>query len=380
MRIGLNLLYMIPGKACGSETYASGLIYGLSQIGRQHEFTVFVNRESSTWPLPKASNFKRVVCPVSATKRSRRYLYEQLFLPSLIKKYNLDLLHSLGYMTPFVLPCKSIVSIFDIVYNYPGAFSFLKKQLLRLLLVISAQRADHVLTISESSRRQIVAYLSVPPEKVTVTLLAPKNFLGCDERDWPDLASRLGIRDRYLLAFSSLTPSKNIPALLYAFAQVSKSLAEGVQLVLVGREPRRGISLRSLSNSLGMDRCVVFTGFLPDADLSQIFKHATAFVFPSLYEGFGLPILEAMAAGVPVACSNTASMPEVAGNAALFFDPSAPEGIVMALKQLLANQTLRTELVSKGYHNLKRFSWLTAAEKTLTVFEQVVSAPFHEQS
>ena len=373
MRIGLNLLYLIPGTAGGPETYASELLHSLSQIDQQEEFTVFVNQESSNWPLPKAPNFTRVVCPVSATSRSRRYIFEQLRLATLLKEYRIDILHSLSYVTPLSVPCRSVVSIYDIVYDYPAAIPFAKKQVLRLFVAASAQRSDHILTISEASRHQIVSRLHVQPEKVTVTLLAPKTRKLADERKWPSLVRRLGIRGKYLLAFSSLSPSKNIPMLLQAFARLPAGLAENMQVVVVGHQPQRGTLLREVTDSLGLRDRVVFPGYLSDDDLSLVLKHATVFVFPSLYEGFGIPLLEAMVAGVPVACSDATCLPEVAGDAALLFDPHSPEELVMALKQLLTNPALRDELVSKGYLNLERFSWKTTAEKTLEVHRRVAS-------
>ncbi len=374
MRIGLNLLYMIPDSVGGSETYASGVIHGLSQIDHENEYVVFLNQESSNWPLPEATNFQRVVCPVSATKRSRRYSYEQLLFPAMVSKYDLDLLHSLSYMTPFVLPCKSLVSIYDIVTDYPGAFSFVKKQLLKLLLNISALSSDHIVTLSEASRDQIISKLNVKPQKITATLLAPRTRKMADEGTWTDLAVKLGIQQKYIFALSSQSPSKNIPMLFKAFARLLAESGEDVQLILAGHEPKRGPSLRELAASLGVKDSIVFCGYISDADLSLILRHATIFVFPSLHEGFGLPILEAMEAGIPVACSNVASLPEVAGDGALLFDPHSPEEVLMALKQLLVNPALRDELVLNGYRNLERFSWTTTGEKTLEVYRRIVSS------
>ena len=376
MKIGINLLYLLPGVVGGTETYAAGLLHGLAQIDQRDEFIVFVNRESATWPIPEAPNFSRVVCPVHATIRSRRYLFEQLRLPRLLAKYKIDVVHSLGYVTPLMAPCRSVVSILDILYDYPGAFSYLKKQLLKLLVVVSAQRAEHILTISEASRGQIVSRLHVRPEKVTVSLLASKTRKAGNEQNWAGLSSKLGICGDYLLAFSSLSPSKNIPTLLQAFARLRAGLSESVQLVLVGHQPKRGALLRKLTDSLGLHDSAVFTGYLSDDALALVLKHATVFVFPSLYEGFGIPILEAMAAGVPTACSNVASLPEVAGDAALLFDPTSLEEMIKALTCLLTNPSLRDELVAKGHQNVQRFSWANTAEKTLKIYQKVAQRPF----
>lgn len=369
MRIGLNLLYLIPNIVGGTETYAAGLLHGLAQVDRRDEFIVFVNRESATWPLPDAPNFRRVICPIQATSRCHRYFYEQVQFPILLRQYGLDLLHSLGYITPAILPCKSIVSIHDIVYDYPGSFA--RKQVLRLLLAISAHSADHILTLSVNSQRQIASRLHVSPGKITVTYLAPKLRVAGGNCAWNSFRTRLGINDSYLLAFSSLSPSKNIPRLIQAFSRLAKDFPKNLQLVLVGHMPQRGTPLRIVTETLQLQERIIFTGYLSDAELALLLKHATVFVFPSLYEGFGIPVLEAMTAGVAVACSSAASLPEVAGNAALMFNPRETDEIVVAIRKLITEPNLRADLVQRGYQNVSRFSWQTTAEDTLQVYQSV---------
>jgi glycosyltransferase involved in cell wall biosynthesis len=373
MRIGINLLYLIPGIVGGTETYAAGLLHGLAEIDELDEFVVFVNKESENWPIPEASNFNRVVCPVYANNRIQRYLFEQLRLPKLLIKHRINLVHSPGYVMPLKSPCPSIVSILDIVYEYPGAYSFLKKQILKILVGASARRADHILTISESSRKQILSRFNIQPEKVTVTLLAHKLREKGNEQNWTELNSKFGIFSEYLLTFSSLSPSKNIPMLLKAFAQLLEKLNKKIKLVLVGHEPGRGESLKKIANELGLQDSVIFTGYLSDKDLSLLLSHAMIFVFPSLYEGFGLPVLEAMSNGIPTICSNVASLPEVAGDAALFFNPGSLDEITKVLQSLIADPDLRDELIAKGYKNVQRFSWTKTAETTLSIYNKILS-------
>ncbi len=373
MRIGINLLYLLPGIVGGTETYAAGLLQGLAEINKQDEFIIYTNRESENWPIPEESNFTRVVCPVWAKKRNRRYLFEQLHLPKLLIRHRIDLVHSLGYVIPLRSSCRSVVSILDIVYNYPGAYSFLKRQILRILILASARRADHILTISENSRKQIISQFHVQPEKVTVSLLAHKKRENDSEQKWIELKSRLGITKDYIMAFSSFSPSKNIPMLLKTFARLQKELNKKINLVLVGHKPGRGISLNDLTIALNLQESVVFTGYLSDNDLSLVLNHATVFVFPSLYEGFGLPVLEAMSSGIPTVCSNVASLPEVAGDAALFFNPISLDEITNALKSLMTNSNLRNELIIKGYKNVKRFSWADTAAITMGIYKRLIS-------
>jgi glycosyltransferase involved in cell wall biosynthesis len=373
MRIGLNLLYLLPDLSCGSETYATGLLNHLAQADQEDEFIVFLNREGADWRLPDAANFSRVVCPVSATSRPARYFYEQVRFPRLIQQHKIDLLHSLGYVMPLYLRCRTVVTIFDINYEGTGAYSFPKKQILRFLVAASARRSDHILTISEASKHQIVSRLQVPPEKMTVTLLAPKRREQGSEQQWQSLVARLGIRGRYLLALSSFSPSKNIPLLLRIFARLPAKLRDGLQLVLAGHEPLQGTPLRELTSSLQLGGSVLFTGYLSDVDLRMLMSNALVFVFPSLYEGFGLPVLEAMAAGAPVICSNAASLPEVAGDAAVLFDPRSPDQALDVLEKVLTDPRLRQDLAARGRRNLERFSWTATARSTVEVYRQVAS-------
>lgn len=371
MRIGINLLYLLPGIVGGTETYANCLLREFADGGSSDEFVIFVNEESAGWPLPQAGNFQRVVCPVRATSRLNRYLFEQLRLPRLLTDHRIDVVHSLGYVTPFKTPCPSVVSILDIVYDYPGAFPYAKRQLLKALVAGSARFSDHIITISNASRKQIVERLNVPADKVTVTLLAHKERQAADESEWQCLKNALGITQQHVLAFSSLSPSKNIPMLLKAFAKLKSDNGTAAQLVLVGHPPKRGVPLQELVDSMGLGSSVVFTGYLSDRQLSQLLHQALAFVFPSLYEGFGIPVLEAMAAGVPVACSNAASLPEVAGDAALFFDPRSLDEMACQLMRLLSDADLRTSLIRSGRHNVQRFSWSETAKQTLQVYYKV---------
>ena len=372
MRIGINLLYLLPGVVGGTETYAKCLLEELARIDDQNQYVVFVNRESQAWPLPEG--FARVVCPVNATSRPNRYLFEQLRLPFWLSRQKVDLVHSLGYVTPIVTPCPSVVSILDILYEYPGSHTFFRRQLLKLLVGASARFSNRIITISNASKEAIASRLHVGLDKVTVSLLAHKPRPAGDEAAWQGLKDQLGITGNYLLAFSSLSPSKNIPMLLSAFARFRQDTGATTQLALVGHPPKSGVPLRELVERLQLGGAVVFTGYLADEQLSSVLKHALAFVFPSLYEGFGLPVLEAMDAGVPTACSNAASLPEVAGDAALMFDPRSMDEMTHALARLLTDPSLREELVRKGHENTRRFSWRKTAEITLQVYRQAIAA------
>lgn len=356
MRIGLNLLYLIPGVVGGTETYARGLLTGLAAVGPGHDYVVFTNEEAAGWPLPPG--FRRVGCPVVATHRERRYAFEQLRLPAWVRAERLDVLHSLGYVAPLLAPCPSVVTIPDLnTVAFGSQLSRPKQIVLGAFTKWSARRADHILTISSFSKDRICEVLGVPRENVTVTLLAssPREAAG-------DPAGVSGERP-YLVAFSSTSPNKNIPFLLEAFGK-ARALGLEHDLVLVGHRPASGFGR--------VPAGVRFTGWLPDDRRDAVVAGADALVFPSLYEGFGLPVLEAMALGVPVLASDRASLPEVGGDAASYFDPTSSEELSRKLAWIARDAAARAGLRAAGYENVKRFSWEKTASRTLDAYETAV--------
>jgi glycosyltransferase involved in cell wall biosynthesis len=372
MNVGINLLYLLPGIVGGTATYAVSLLEALAGADPDNRYFVFVNRESAELELVQADNFVVVACPVPARVRALRYAYEQVVLPRTVDRYRLDVMHSPGYIAPLRLDCSSVVTIPDLNYRaIPEVFTPVRRRVFESMVPRSARAADAVLTISEASRRQIVDTLGVPPEKVTVTHLAAKGRARPRAEGGADMARDLGIDGRYLMAFSSQSPHKNIDGLLRAFHLLAAE--EAVQLVLVGHEPERGQPLRALVEELKLTERVVFAGYRSDEEVARLFQGATAFAFPSMYEGFGIPVLEAMEAGVPVVCSNAASLPEVAGDAALLFDPADVRAMASAMEVVLQSAAERERLIARGFRQARQFSWRTTAEQTLAVYQSVVA-------
>ena len=365
IRVGINLLYLLPGIVGGTEVYAAGLLAGLAQIDSENEYAVFVNRESATWPLPNMSNFARVVCPVWATSRWQRYFFEQVHLPHLLKQRRIDCVHSLGYVAPLFPPCASVVTIPDLNYRAFGdRMPTVKRWALEFFIKQSVQHANHVITISEFSRRQILSALGISPSKITTTLLGTIQYYGTIRWTCDGSSRRYGIDKPYVIAFSSSSPNKNIPRLVQAFIQARRDYGLPHQLVLVGHKPHD-----ELTNELG---AVVLTGYLDESSKQALLAGAEMLVFPSTYEGFGLPVLEAQQVGVPVACSTAASLPEVAGDGAEFFDPHSTEAIAQTIARCLLDDKLRMELRLRGQENLKRFSWEKTASQTLAIYKHVL--------
>jgi len=364
MRIGLNLLYLLPNIVGGTETYAAGLLHGLARLGDQNEFVIFINKESANWPIPQAANFVRVMCPVAAINRGQRYFYEQFRLPSMLKKYEIDVVHSLGYIGPLWTPCLAIVTVHDLNYLAIGHTMPLgKRYLLRFFSVQAAQRAKAVITVSSYSKSVICDELKIHPNKITVTLEGPRwneNYIS------PDVVNKIkasyGISGPYLVAFGGGALHKNIPRLLQAFAELKKELPH--KLVLIGHLPHN-LNLGELPED------IIATGYVPAEHVLPLLMGAELFVLPSLYEGFGLPVLEAQQSGVPVVCSTAGSLPEVAGAAAVFFDPYSVEDMADKISRVAHAKVLQEELRQKGLINVKRFSWEKTARETMAVYQQV---------
>ncbi|MFX0197328.1 MAG: glycosyltransferase family 4 protein [Candidatus Hodarchaeota archaeon] len=370
MKIGINLLYLLPGVVGGTEIYADSLLYALAQVDEQDEFIVFVNRESKNWSLPEAQNFNRVVCPVRATSRGRRYLFEQLQLPRLLTKCKIDVVHSLGYVGPLLAPCPSVVTIPDLNYiTLKHSMPSRKRIALRFFSTKSAQWANRVITISNFSKGEISRGLKLNPNKITVTHLGPirdgnTNF----SENWVELKHRYGIQKRYVVAFGGGSLHKNIPRLIRAFALVKDEFPHF--FMLIGRIPSNvDFSAESIGREV-RDR-VIITGYVPRDHIMPLLSHADLFVLPSLYEGFGLPVLEAQQAAVAVACSTAGSLPEVGGDGALYFYPNSVESIAQTIRHCLADAELRSQLILKGQENLKRFSWKKTAIETLAVYHEI---------
>ncbi len=364
MRIGLNLLFLIPGVVGGTETYAVGLVRALARVDAASEFFVFLSSEASSLALTDAPNVRRVVCPVKATLRSARYLWEQAVLPFQLPAYKLDLLHSLGYVGPLFANCPQVVTLPDLNFQaLKGVMPEPKRRILEFFSVRSARRAARVITLSHCSKAQIVESLGLDSDKVIVTHLAAP--LEEDQTSWEVVQARYGLPDRFVVAVGGASVHKNFHRLIEAFDQVSDHLPHS--LVLLGQVPQ-GVNGLLRTRPANAANRLLLPGYVPEPDKRAILRHADLLVMPSLYEGFGLPVVEAQHAGVPVACSQASSLPEVAGEGALLFDPLSVEQMAAAIRRCLTDMPLRERLIRLGTENLKRFDWERTARETLKVY------------
>jgi len=372
MRIGINILFLIPGVVGGTETYAAGLLSGLAKTDNENEFFIFLNQRAAAWPIPEKENFIKIICPFDGQKRYLRYFFEQYQLPQLLRQYRIDLIHSLGYVGPLRTPCISVVTIPDVNFiDVAHTLSILKKCTLRLFSLQSAKNSSHIITISQFSKGRLCRILRIPEKKITVTLLsADINNINRLNKS-KDLSVYYRIKRPYIVAFGGGAIHKNIPRLLQAFASLKNSIPHS--LVLIGHIPPN-VELRTVFNDYDINERLIATGYVPRDHVGLLLSNSDLFVLPSLYEGFGIPLLEAQIAGVPIACSTAGSLPEVGGDGAFYFNPNSVESIAQAIWLCLQDAKLRSQLIIKGRENSQIFSWDKTARETIRVYHKVLHA------
>jgi glycosyltransferase involved in cell wall biosynthesis len=374
VHVGLNLIYLVPGETGGMEVYARELIPAmLAAAPPRTRFTAFISRDAAA----SGSGFWRelmpvVTVPVHARNRGQWVAGEQAFLPPLAMRAGVDLVHSLASTAPLWGRFRRVVTVHDLIYaHYPDAHPGIRDKGVRLLIPAAIRRSDRVIAISESTRGDLVDLLGVPSGVIDVV---PQG-MGATRREQPlpeaEIRSRFALGDRpILLTMSAKRPHKNLAGLIDALARIPAERRP--LLVLPGYATWHEQELRDKAARAGLADDVRFLGWISGEELEGLWTFAEAFVFPSFYEGFGLPILEAMARGVPVACSDASSLPEVAGDAALLFDPRDPEAIAQTIDRLLDDAPLRERLRARGFQRARAFTWEQTARGTLASYARAL--------
>jgi glycosyltransferase involved in cell wall biosynthesis len=373
--VGCNALYLVPGEVGGTETYARELVAALAAYRPDARFTVFCGREAA--PVLRAAGWPGNVrvheLPVRCAIKPLRAAAELTLLPAAAARAGVELLHSLGTTTPLHGTAARVVTVHDLIYDlYPDAFPAAARWGLRLLVPAGARRADRIQVSSRATRAEVCERLGLAPGAVDVVPLG----LGMRPPARPTaeaaLRARLALGDGPLvLSVAAALPHKNLGRLLEAFAALGEPAA---RLALVGHAGRMTEALRAQAAALGVDERVRFCGWVSAEDLEGLYGAAAAFVYPSLHEGFGLPVLEAMRRGVPTACSDATSLPEVAGEAALLFDPRSAGAIAAALRTLLHDRGRARELAERGPAQAARFGWGRTAAAAWASYERAMRA------
>jgi glycosyltransferase involved in cell wall biosynthesis len=374
MHVGLNLVFLVPGETGGMEVAARELIPALRLKAPEIGLTAFVNREAAAArDGPWGELIPSVTVPVWARRRFEWVRGEQQLLPRLAARAGVDVLHSLGSTAPGWGRFRRVVTVHDLIHRvHPEAHAGLLPYGMRLLVRLATARSDRVIAISRSTRDDLVRMLGVSTAKIDVVPQGVGQSVAVTALDEASVRARLGVGDRTLvLSVSAKRPHKNLARLLEALALVPAERRP--VLVLPGYATWHEAELRERAVALGVERDVRFLGWVSDAELEGLYAAARCFVFPSLYEGFGLPVLEAMRRGLPVACSDRSSLPEVAGDAALLFDPASPRAIADALERLLGDEALVARLAAAGPFQAARFSWEATARGVLESYRRAVA-------
>ncbi len=366
MRIGIDARLVHYQKA-GISQYTVQLMQALALLPGDDEFTIFQSVHDKA-PIIDRDRFstRHLITP-------SHHRLEQYLLPLEIAATRIELLHSPDFIPPLKAGVKSVITIHDLVFMmYPH---FLTKASARYYGQIdqAVRRADGIIAVSQATKRDVMSLLGVPEQKVTViheaasAAFRPMN----KEKAKQQIQGNLGVTGDFLLFVSTIEPRKNLPTLLRAFRQLLDSYDSSVKLVVAGSRGWLFDEVFDLTERLDLTENVLFVGRVSNQELVALYNAAEALVLPSLYEGFGLTPLEAMACGTPVVVSNVSSLPEVVGDAGLTFDPTDAEELTVALSRVLHDSELRTKLQTKGLKRAATFSWEKAARQTLELYHQL---------
>lgn len=372
LRIGVNALYLIPGGVGGTEIYLRNLLQALSGIDRRSEYFVYVNRETGVDLCPPQANFAPVDTGVKASFRPGRLLWEQLRLPSHTRSDKLDVLFSPGFTTPATGRGQRVTVIHDLQHKrQPQNFGRIERAAWDWCVAQSIKSSSLLITVSENSKKDIMEFYGVPDSDIRVVPHGVEDdFFGLKKNETygPEIPTDAGLPDApYLLAVSTVHPHKNWEKLLDAYQVVSRE-EENLHLAVCGLPGKSWDNVKSLIASKGLSERVHLLGWQPRKTLIGLFKYAEALVFPSTFEGFGMPVLEAMAAGVPIACSDIPPLRELANGCASFFDPHSRDDMAAAIRSLRQDEFQKMKFVAAGLERAQNSTWRRAAEQTLAIF------------
>ena len=354
----------------GIGTYIRNILIELSRLDRDTEYIVLCRPDDVESGDVLGRNFRMVPEPAPTYS-----IAEQYRIPLSLARERVDLVHEPHYVLPPLVRCRSVVTIHDCIHlMFPQylpsklAYAYAKGS-----MWCASHQADRILTVSEASKRDILRFFTVSPDKVSVI------YNAIDERFLtPANAERMElVRQRYqldhpfVLYVGNIKPHKNIERLIDAFGRARSQCPDGLKLIIIGDELSKYPGLRQSVHKHKLDKHVRFLGFQPTETLAAFYRLARAFAFPSLYEGFGLPPLEAMACGSPVVTSNVSSLPEVAGGAALLVDPYDADAIASGIVQAVTDETLRADLIRRGLERARSFSWPQSVKKIHEIYMEV---------
>jgi glycosyltransferase involved in cell wall biosynthesis len=375
MRIALNaqkLSFAQAYQAGGISRYIYNLLRELRRLASGHSFEAFAPGSPTDSSLADTEHF-RITPTGKATERpAARVLWEQVVLPARLLG-RCDLLHGLAFALPLAWTGRAVVTVLDLSFlRHPQAFNRGNRLYLTLSTILAVRRADRVLTISEHGRREVIQLLGVSPDRVTATLCAAdEQFRPLPPAEVEAFRRRRGLPERFILYLGTLEPRKNVATLLQAYARLRADLQPAPALVLAGSPGWLYEEVFSTIERLGLRDHVLLPGFVAADEQPLWYNAAAVFAYPSLYEGFGLPPLEAMACGIPVVASDASSLPEVVGEAGLLVPPRDDSALAASLRRVLEEDALASHLRRAGPERAAQFSWRRMALETLRCYEEV---------
>ncbi|HKN95206.1 MAG TPA: glycosyltransferase family 1 protein [Thermoleophilaceae bacterium] len=370
--IGLNLVFLVPGETGGMEVYARNLIESLLRVRPDLRLTAFVNLNAAGAPGPW-NEIESVTVPVDSRSRVKWVLGEQLLLPPKVKRAGVDLLHSPANLAPAWGGFKRILTVHDLIHRtFPEAHAGVRAKVLSVIMPLGIRRSHRLIADSNATRDDLVKLLHEREEKIDVVPLGLGEAHPERAMPEPELREKLRLGDRAVaLSLSAKRPHKNLIRLLDALASIPPERRP--VLVIPGYMTWHERELEEHARRLGIEDDVRLLGWATEEVIEALYAAAGCFVFPSLYEGFGLPVLEAMQRGVPVACSDRTSLPEVAGGAALMFDPERPDEIAAAIERLLNDRDEAERLRAAGRARAAQFSWDDTARMTAESYDRALA-------
>lgn len=387
MRIGINAR-CLQTENTGLANYAINLLINLLSISPLEEYYLFSPRQEKRLSLkaylrqgPSGDRCHEVLSwPITLKSGSLvsqfiKVFWEKFYLTHELNRYQVDLLHDPSFSLPFNYQKPKILTVHDLSFlRFPAAFTARTYFYHKLFLGKVIEMADIVIAVSENVKQDIKEFYRTKDKKLRVIYEGVNDiYLEPDDCGMNGKASNKFTAGKpYILSVSAMNPRKNIPRILKAFSLL-KDRHKDLLLVLVGRKAWGCADIEKTVNELDLNGRIIFTGYVDDNTLRCLYKNSLAFLYPSLYEGFGLPLLEAMACGTPVITSNISAMPEIAGQAALLVDPFNHCQIAEAIESILVNAPVRNELIRQGKERLKCFSWRRAAEQTLEVYRSLMN-------
>lgn len=372
MRIGINARYL-QNVHTGIHNYLLNLILNLKKIDDKNEYLLFFGSNENVPVDILGAGFDYNISKMPTTNQLQKILWAHLYLPHAIKRKNVDIFHESSFIAPLFKKCPTIITVYDLAYLYlPYAYTYRTRLYLKSLLSLSLKQSDIVIAISESTKDDIINNFPISADKIHVIyagvddIFRPFN----DKEELEKVKKIYNIKGDFILTVSLISPRKNLISLIKAFKLLKDHNKISGQLVIVGKKGWLYKELFKEVAQSGLEEDIILCGYIPTEHLLCLYNAAATFVYPSLYEGFGLPILEAMASGCPVVASNVSSMPEVCGEAALLVDPKDIEALALAISDIVSTHSLRLALIKKGLERVNMFNWRRTAEETLTVYKK----------